>query len=354
MDKNNVAADAARAMICVAGCGYVNALSAAKLGLRGHPAYERSEPEDATTPAPARKQRLKPANDDTPVFEVAEAARNLQRLEPATPDWRAPRMSSPRGVSAFRFGFDGPSDDHRIRAGSAWYTSNRYRGQHANDNQDWPLAKLLKAEGADHHLALAERYRGLWEVATMPHDLVGREIDNDLYVLGDRRLDASTGSFIDKGVKSVTGKKARLDTPATRAVVADPGRTKKHAKPVPRSWTGDWPLLHRIDCHGELEAVHQALGLLREAFEAAVCHGETLEAIGRKHHVGNQAGAKGAGRALVMLGMRAVDEFWQRQARNPRHLRSVKAFPDWMPGDPVPGGYYRSTMYPDAIFRKAA
>ena len=161
----------------------------------------------------------------------------------------------------------------------------------------------------------AERYRDMWNAANMPHDLVGRDLADNIYMMVDTRLDESTGKLVDKGAKKVTNKKARMEAPAARAVTADPDKTKKRAKPVPKTWNGDWPLLNHIDSSREISKVQTALGWLRESFEAAVVFGDTLEAIGHAHHVGNKAGAKGAGRALVMLGIAAVDEYWSKPAR---------------------------------------
>src|SRR5690606_21806305 len=105
------------------------------------------------------------------------------------------------------------------------------------------------------------------------------------------------------------------------------------------------------DAGRELAAVQDALGLLREGFEAAVVFGSTLEAIGHDHGVGNKTGAKGGGRAIVMLGLQCVDEFWQRKHS---HYTAPTVVPLWEPGKPVPDGYYRSVIQPDMIFRRAA
>jgi hypothetical protein len=253
------------------------------------------------------------SNPDTPVFDVAHELPTL--VDNHDGQWTGSGARTRRGDLYFRYGADGPSISWRQDAQAARLTSNRDSGQAANDNVDWPLQKLLKAEGNDYALSLAQRYREMWSAANMPHDLVGRDMADNVYLMADVRLDESTGNLIDKGPKKVKGKKARLDTPATRAVVADPDKTKKRARPIPKKWQGDWPLLHHIDCGRELAEAQAALGWLREAFEAAVVFGEKLETIGRDHGVGNQAGAKGAGRALVMLGMAAVDEFWRKPAR---------------------------------------
>ncbi|TIL56728.1 MAG: hypothetical protein E5Y79_28400 [Mesorhizobium sp.] len=252
-------------------------------------------------------------NDNTPVFD---RGRELPRLVEPLTEWAPPHVfAKMRGKPVFRYGADGPSIGHRLSAQAAWTTSGRYSGQHANDNKDWPLAKLLRAENNEHCLALAERYRAMYDAASEPTELVGKDLADNIYLMADMRLDESTGSLENKGPKKVTGKKARLDFQATRAVAADPDRAKRRARPVTRRWNGDWPLLHAIDCRRELAAAQSALGWLREAFEAACVGGETLETIGRAHGVGNQAGAKGAGRAMVFLGLQCLDEFWKRPAR---------------------------------------
>ncbi|QPC93532.1 hypothetical protein [Mesorhizobium sp. INR15] len=339
-------------MLRVAGCGYVNALSASRLGLRGEEAYEIiSEPETVIATKPRKKPASRPGNDDS-VYDIAESARELSGVVDDQGDWTPQNIRAPRGAIHFRYGNDGPAISWRMDAQAARMASNRFSGQAANDNIDWPLAKLLKAEGNDHCLRLAERYRDVWNVANMPHDLVGRDLADNVYLMADVRLDESTGELTDKGPKKIMGKKARLDEPAKRSVVADPDKTKKRAKPIAKIWQGDWALIHHLDCARELSALQTSLGFLREGFEAAVVFGDTLEKIGRGHGVGNQAGAKGAGRALVMLGMQAVDELWQKPARN--HAPRLVVVDRWQTGMPVPAGYYRSFMYPDAILKRAA
>lgn len=250
-------------------------------------------------------------NRETPVFD---RARELPRIVDTDGEWTG-KPPAPRAKLCFRYGLDGPSLQWRQDAQAARLTSNRYRGQAANDNIDWPLGKLLRAEGEDYLLKVAERYRDMWNAATAPNDLVGRDLADNIYIMSRTDLDESTGTLVDKGAKKVTGKKARLDIPATRAVMADPDKTKQRAKPIAKKWQGDWPLLHHIDCGRELAAARQALGWLRDAFEAAVCHGEKLEAIGREHGVGNPKGAAGGGRALVFLGLQCMNEYWLKPSR---------------------------------------
>lgn len=259
---------------------------------------------------PASAEGRIAAEDDTPVFDRGRA---LPKLVEAISEWVPPKKRAPKSAPYFRLGYDIPTVEHRIRAGQAWYSSGRFSGQHANDNQDWPLAKLLKTEGHDRHMRLAERYRELFEAANNPVELVGKDIADNIYIMSRTDLDASTGTLAGKGAKIVRGKKARLEVAATRAVAADPDKTKKRAKPMPKKWEGDWPLLHRLDAGRALAAAQSALGWLREAFESAVCSGETLEAIGRDHGIGTPKGASAAGRVLVFLGFDAIEQHWQRE-----------------------------------------
>lgn len=254
---------------------------------------------------------MKAAND-TPVFDVA---REAPRFMDALGDWSPPRISRTVGIPVFRYGSDGPSVEHRVKAQEAWITSSRYSGQLSNDNLDWPLGKLLRAENNDHLLRIAERYRDLYHAAKEPTELRGKDLADNIYLMSDIREDESTGARENKGLKQAKGKKARLDMPATRAVVADPDKTKKRGKPIPKQWLGDWPLLHAIDSRRELALAQAALGPLRDSFEAACVGGDTLETIGRDHGVGNKTGAKGGGRALVYLGLEVLDEYWRKPAQ---------------------------------------
>lgn len=251
--------------------------------------------------------------DDIAVFDSGRlSTRLLERRKDL--EWSPPRATAKsRGKVIFTIA-DGPSVEHRIRAQSAWISSSRHSGQAANDNVDWPLAKLLRAEGNDYLLRLAERYRDMWNAANMPCELVGRDLADNIYLMADIREDESTGTRKNKGVKKVKGKKARLDVPPRQALRTRSEQPKGRSAAVPKKWQGDWPLLHHIDCRRDLSAAQSALGPLREAFEAAVVGGETLEAIGRDHGVGNKAGAKGAGRALVYTGLQCLDEFWRKPA----------------------------------------
>jgi hypothetical protein len=241
----------------------------------------------------AREAGLKAANDN----DAAEA-----QLE-----WTPRRQKVPRGV-VVRLPGDGPTIEYRALANAAWQTSNRYSGQADNDNQAWPLAKVLRRDGQDYHLSLAERYRKIFDRAHAVVDLLGKDPADDIFELRRVELDESSGKLKDKGPKRIGGKHPEQESAPRQAAKANPELTKRAAKPVPRKWNGDAPLLDRLDASDELAALRRELGWLREPFEAAVVDGDRLEDVGRREGAGQGAGA--VGRALVNLGFQAVDHYW--------------------------------------------
>lgn len=244
------------------------------------------------------------ANDDVPVFDRRDT---LPALVDSTEEWQPARTHiKVRGLTV-KLQNDGPDIGWRLEAQAARISSNRFRGQHANDNEDWPLAKLLRTEKNDHCLALAERYRDLHDTAETPL-LIGREA-TDLYVV--HNVDENGK---DKGAKVVTGRKANIDTPSRRSVAAS-DETKKRAAPVPKKWQGDWPLLASIDAKRELAILRYRLAYvpkILEAFEWAVVDGLTLAEIGERLGAGSK-GAKGEARARIFDGFGIVDRFWRSQ-----------------------------------------
>lgn len=235
--------------------------------------------------------------NDVPVFDRRDT---LPAILDNEADWAPPRKQARRGVTV-TLETDGPSVSWRISAQAARITSNKYSGQVANDNIDWPLAKLLRTEGNTHCLALAERYRALEEIASRPTDLIGREADN-LYMVENLDEDGKS-----KGTKVVTGKKATVDTQPRRNMAA----------PVPKKWNGDLPLLAAIDAKAELAYLRAKLGYvpkILDAFEWAVCDNITLADIGARLGAGSK-GAKGEARARIFDGFEIVDRHWQAQDR---------------------------------------
>lgn len=258
-------------------------------------------------------------------------------------EWAPRRTNRAPGVTV-RLPTDGPSLQWRLDAQAARLTSNRYRGQAVNDNADWPLQKLLRTERNETCLDLAIRYRDLHDMATRPCQLIGRETDN-LYVVHNQDEEGK-----DKGPKVVTGKKANIDTPARRSAIAG-DETKKRASPVPKAWTGDWPMLAAIDAKRELAFLRAKLAYvpaILDAFEWSVVDGETLEEIGKRLGGGSK-GAKGEARARIFDGFGIVDRFW-RQGAGRRAANDNTRSPWWKPGMPVPAGHYQSTLHPGMVF----
>lgn len=234
---------------------------------------------------------------EVPVFDRRDT---LPAILDKEADWAPPRKQTERGVTV-TLDSDGPSVSWRISAQAARITSNKYSGQAANDNVDWPLAKLLRTESNNHCLALAERYRALEELASRPTGLIGKEADN-LYMVENVDEDGKS-----KGTKVVTGKKATVDTQPRRNMAA----------PVPKKWNGDLLLLASIDAKTELAVLRAKLAYvpkILDAFEWAVCDNLTLADIGARLGAGSK-GAKGEARARIFDGFEIVDRHWRAQDR---------------------------------------
>ena len=243
-------------------------------------------------------------NEEIPVFDRRDTLPAILDEGEWAP--RRTRIQS-RGVTV-RLPTDGPSLEWRHDAQAARITSNQYSGQANNDNEDWPLQKLLRTEKNEHCLSLASRYRNLHDTATMPTQLIGRE-GGGLYVVHN-----SDEEGRDKGPKVVTGRKANIDTPARRSTLAS-DETKKRAAPVPKAWTGDWPILAAIDAKRELAFLRGKLGFVPNilaAFEWSVVDGLTLEEVGKRLGAGSK-GAKGEARARIFDGFGIVDRYWRGQ-----------------------------------------
>ena len=113
--------------------------------------------------------------EETPVFDRRDTPCVLSATEI---EWQPPRRITVRGASINKIACQGdpeplPSEDDAtgidrfIQRGSAWYSSCRFSGHASNDNKDWPLEKLLLTEKNETCMALARRYRALYETATV-------------------------------------------------------------------------------------------------------------------------------------------------------------------------------------------
>ncbi|MGL3605759.1 hypothetical protein ACSV9I_04540 [Rhizobium sp. G187] len=216
-------------------------------------------------------------------------------------EWPASNMGPHRPATLKGAKVTGSDIDAFRQRGVAVYSSSFHEPQAANDNQDWPLAKLLRTERNDHCLALAERYRDLHDTATRPTELVGKEANN-LYLV--QNVDEE-GKL--KGAKVLKGKKAVVDVQPRRNLAA----------PVPKKWQGDWPILAAIDAKRELAIIRAKLAYvpkILDAFEWSVVDNLTLEEIGKRLGAGSK-GAKGEARARVFDGFEIVDRHWRAQDR---------------------------------------
>ncbi len=290
--------------------------------------------------------------DDTPVFDrrdiIPAISENADGLE-----WQPSRARM--AVKGLRVAFPGDRSDDVdtfIARGKAWYSSHFYSGQHANDNKDWPLEKLLNTESNTNCLRLARRYRYLHDAATGPTQLIGTDASENVYILHNEDADGKP-----KEVKTVTGKRANVETEPTRASVTT-GETKKRAAPVAKKWQGDMPLINKIDAVRELAYIRARLAVtdnIIAAFEMAVIDGDTLDEIGRALGAGSK-GAKGAARAWIFDGFQIVDRYWQLQTRiaeaRTDHANDNGTYKSawWRPDMPVPAGHYRSRLDPEKIF----
>lgn len=247
------------------------------------------------------------------VFDRRDALPKM--LEPAN-DWTPRRTRIKRGDVVLMLGeplpkiFLSTASEAELERfcinGCARYASDGYDGQAANDNDDWPLQKLLRTEGNAHCMALAERYRDLHDTAMQPTQLIGREPE-DLYELQDR---GKGGKW--KGPKIVVGRRSNQSVAPAKMVAANDD-TKKRAKPVPKAWHGDWPLLAAIDAKRELAVLRAKLAYvpkILDAFEWSVIDSLTLEKIGQLLGAGVK-GAKGEARARIFDGFAIVDRHWR-------------------------------------------
>ncbi len=189
----------------------------------------------------------------------------------------------------------------------------------ANDNQAWPLAQWLRKDGSTELLRVAERYRAMYDASIIDVPLMGT-LQDDLYNVPiehrvHNREDGSVGYKGQRRVKSAIGQFdgddgnyqiVAINDDVTQEMEAT-GKTfpRKPAKPVPRKWNGDRLLIEAIDCRKIIHRLQHALGPLREPFEDAVLHGETLSAIGEAKG-GNSVSSGPIGRAYVMDGLAIV------------------------------------------------
>jgi len=253
------------------------------------------------------------SDNDTPVFDRRDQLPELS-ADADTADWQPARTRLRMAGASIILPNDGMTVEDRLARQAVWSSSQRYSGQHANDNADWPLKKLLNTESNMHCLALAERYRHLHDLAESDIQLFGKDASENVYLVQDGKIDDATGNVVSKGVKVLTGKKAIVETePTQKAAIARPSVTRRLASPVARKWNGDDVIIGRIDAKLELAMIRSKLAVTTNiiaAFEMSVVAGMTFEAIGLELGAGSK-GARGSARAWVFDGFQIADRFWR-------------------------------------------
>lgn len=248
--------------------------------------------------------------------EAGFAPANDNRRPDDSDEWHGRRTAAPRGAVVRMGDSDGP-EPSRLR----YIVTRRFlaaidEDEPRNaDNDNWPLLKTLRRDGLDHCIVLAERYRGVFDRATASLQLIGSDIEPDMFTARRMDLDESTGALVDKGVTRLKGRQHPTPEIApTRALRTDPDQPKKRAKAVPKVWNGDEPLIAHIDAKSELAGLRCALHKHVEPFEAAVCESETLTEIGRR--LGFRSDSASRARPFIMTGFERVDSYWQRHRRH--------------------------------------
>lgn len=176
-------------------------------------------------------------------------------------------------------------------------------GRAANDNVDWPLAGVLKREGLKDELAIAERYRSLCRNAQL--ELVGQDVSEHPPL--QRSKFGTDGELrFGKGAATV---KPRGETPPKRAAPTS-DESRQHAKPIAQKFD-DAGIVQSIDAKTTLAELRIALGRLAEPVEDAVLASEKFDQIGRDAiGILDVEKAAGAGRALVLTGLRTLIDTW--------------------------------------------
>lgn len=178
----------------------------------------------------------------------------------------------------------------------------------ANDNQPWPMAKALLAEGNKDLLKYAMAYKKIEASANSEATLGGSGVS----LGGGMQLDRHVviredGSIATKHVRQSTA--ANVDIPGKRKVrpFPDPETgVDRNTVRVQKPWSGDDKVNDMIDNKAILHFIQDKLGPLVEPFEMACIDGKTYEEVGRFMGVGNRTGATGAASAMVHMALITV------------------------------------------------
>ncbi|UOK71697.1 hypothetical protein [Ancylobacter polymorphus] len=241
---------------------------------------------------------MQPDNDNAPTTKWRETYADLAAESAAHVATARKARETAQRAEAKSCRKAGTRARHRQILGEDW------DGEADNDNRSWPLAKALIADGKTSLLRAAMEYRRIEASANSGTLLGGTSLGMEPVQIDQRTWIRPDGEIIYKGERRLTAA-AYADVPPTQAGRQTDGMMRP-AAPVPKPWSGDEKVNARIDDQRRLARLRSALGPLVECFEAAAVYGETLEQVGRSAGSGNRAGAMGAGKALVMVGLYAV------------------------------------------------
>lgn len=196
----------------------------------------------------------------------------------------------------------------RAKIGKDW------DGKAANDNDpekeranQWPLAKALLAEGNKELLKYAIAYRRIYDAAKSEAVLGGKSIGAESVNMTYARYlyeEKESGEIKYGPVKKSVA--AGVAIPPKQKRATDSLESGGSTSSVPKPWNGDAAVNDMIDAKVKLEALDAKLGVLREPLELAIIDNKTLQEIGNSAGIANRAGAMGAGRVLVHMGLVTV------------------------------------------------
>lgn len=201
---------------------------------------------------------------------------------------------------------------HKAMLAKRFKPSNDWDGKADNDNAvNWPLARALVREGNTDLLKVAVEYRRIYDTAKSEAVLGGKSpVKSEGMRLVQRIHQLEDGNVEYKGARK--SEAADADIPPKMKIPAG-GLSSTNQVNVPRKWEGDKPVNDMIDAKSELSYLQYALGHLCEPLELAVIDGRKLEEVGNSVGVANRAGAMGAGRAVVHMGLITLRDAMRRK-----------------------------------------
>lgn len=200
---------------------------------------------------------------------------------------------------------------HKSSLSRRFAKSKDWDGAADNDNAlNWPLARALVREGNTDLLKVAIEYRRIYDTAKSEAVLGGKSpVKSEGMSLVQRIQQHEDGNVEYKGARKSDA--AAADIPPKMKIPAG-GFSATNQTNIPRPWGGDRPVNDMIDAQAKLVRLQVRLGYLCEPLELAVVDGATLETVGNSVGVANRAGAMGAGRAVVHMGLTTVRDILRK------------------------------------------